>query len=249
MRMNSKRTDYDAYVFDLYGTLVDIRTDEEDEQLWESFANHLHAHGMIIPADELKNIYRGLCADGQAKADNALAEAHVPGPAEIDIIQVWRQIGERSDIHLSETELSKLSWTFRRLSIKKLRLYDGAESLLKNLRKNGKKVVLLTNAQASFTLPELTELGLDHTFDHILISSAAGVKKPSPAFFAHLWELGLVPQHCLMIGNDDVCDCWGAANAGMDSVYIRTDQSPPLSGPLPNNCKEIPSIYEFLKQL
>ena len=246
MRMNSKRIDYGAFVFDLYGTLADIRTDEEDERLWSSFANHLQAHGMIIPADKLKIIYRGLCADEQAKADNALAEAHVLGPAEIDIIQVWRQIGERSDIHLSETELSELSWTFRRLSIKKLRLYDGAEFLLKNIRKNGKKVVLLTNAQASFTLPELTVLGLDHAFDHILISSAAGVKKPSPAFFARLWDLGLIPQHCLMIGNDDVCDCWGAENAGMDSVYIRTDQSPPLSGPLPTNCREIQTLTDII---
>ena len=235
-RMNLKITDYDAYVFDLYGTLVDILTDEEDESLWSFFANHLHAHGIVIPDDELKSVYRFLCANEQAKADNALAEAHIPGPAEIDVIQVWRQIGEQAGVNLSDAELSELSWTFRRLSTKKLRLYDGAESLLNNLRKNGKKVVLLTNAQASFTLPELTVLGLDHAFDQLLISSAAGVKKPSTVFFARLWDLGLIPQRSLMIGNDDVCDCWGAANVGMDSVYIRTDQSPPLSGPLPQNC-------------
>ena len=30
--------DYETYVFDLYGTLVDIRTDECDMNVWEKLA-------------------------------------------------------------------------------------------------------------------------------------------------------------------------------------------------------------------
>ena len=30
--------DYDTYVFDLYGTLVDIHTEENDNTLWEKLA-------------------------------------------------------------------------------------------------------------------------------------------------------------------------------------------------------------------
>ena len=243
--MNSKNN-YDAYIFDLYGTLVDIRTDEEDAQLWASFAGYLCSYGIIIPTDTLKTVYRSLCRAEQAKAEKRLTEARITGPAEIDIACVWRQIGDQTGMRLSEKELSDLSWTFRRLSLKKLRLYDGAETVLKSLRENRKKVILLTNAQARFTLPELATLGLDHAFDHILISSTVGVKKPSPAFFARLWGLGLIPQRCLMIGNDDVCDCRGAADAGMDSMYIQTEQSPPLNGALPVNCRQIQTLTDIL---
>ena len=30
--------DYDNYVFDLYGTLVDIRTDENRKEVWKSLS-------------------------------------------------------------------------------------------------------------------------------------------------------------------------------------------------------------------
>ena len=29
---------YESYIFDLYGTLVDIRTDEEKKELWSKLA-------------------------------------------------------------------------------------------------------------------------------------------------------------------------------------------------------------------
>ena len=34
---------YDAFLFDLYGTLVDIHTDEEKEALWQACARELKA--------------------------------------------------------------------------------------------------------------------------------------------------------------------------------------------------------------
>lgn len=36
--MNEKERKYDNYVFDLYGTLIDIRTDENDLKAWEKMA-------------------------------------------------------------------------------------------------------------------------------------------------------------------------------------------------------------------
>ena len=36
---------YDAYCFDLYGTLIDIRTDESDPALWAALAARYSAEG------------------------------------------------------------------------------------------------------------------------------------------------------------------------------------------------------------
>ena len=40
---------YQNYVFDLYGTLVDIHTDEEQQMLWEKMAMFYGYQGHFIP--------------------------------------------------------------------------------------------------------------------------------------------------------------------------------------------------------
>lgn len=75
------------------------------------------------------------------------------------------------------------------------------------------------------------------------------LKKPSPAFFDLLWEFGLEPKESIMIGNDDLCDCRGASQAGMDSIYIKTEQSPNPDILLPGNCKQIAALSGLLDDI
>ena len=192
----------------------------------------------------LQEEYLALCGFLQKEAEAGLAAAGIPGPAEIDVLEVWCRLTARHGAAPEEAVLRELSRTFRSLSTEKLRLYPGAAELLDRLRQCGKRVVLLTNAQESFTSPELEQLGISRVFDRILISSEAGVKKPSPAFFAMLGQNGFLPAESVMIGNDDICDCRGAASAGMDSMYIRTEQSPKRHLPLPKNCRKIIGLAE-----
>lgn len=48
---------YENYIFDLYGTLVDIHTDEEKTELWEKLAQFYGYYGAVYTAEELKNAY------------------------------------------------------------------------------------------------------------------------------------------------------------------------------------------------
>ena len=45
---------YDNYVFDLYGTLVDIHTQEDDYVLWEKLALFYGYYSAIYEPEELK---------------------------------------------------------------------------------------------------------------------------------------------------------------------------------------------------
>ena len=118
--------------------------------------------------------------------------------------------------------------------------------MLQRLKDAGKKVFLLSNAQALFTAPEISLLGLTKYFDGILLSSDAGVKKPDPAFFEMLLkQYHLNPSECLMTVNDDIADCHGAASAGIASRYVATRQSPKINGSLPENCEKIAEIAEL----
>ena len=73
--------------------------------------------------------------------------------------------------------------SFRAMSLKYIKLYDGALDLLRSLKEAGGKVYLLSNAQSSFTKPELKLLGIYDEFDGIVISSDEGCKKPDVKFY------------------------------------------------------------------
>ena len=116
---------------------------------------------------------------------------------------------------------------FRVLTMEYVRIYDGVRELLKALKKCGKKVYLLSNAQRIFTEYEMNYLDITKYFDDILISSDYGTKKPDIRFFEQLIEkYHLDVKKTLMIGNDVRCDINGAKEAGLDTFYIHSNISP-----------------------
>ena len=215
--------EYKNYVFDLYGTLVDIHTDEENGALWDRFSLYLLSKGLSYDPHVLRSTYLQFCREEERKAEAALGSRE--GPAEIDLMNVFRRLAEHDGAALTANDLRDTALAFRALSLKKLSVYPHGAEVLQELKRRGNRIILLTNAQACFTIPELKWLGLYDLFDRIFISDEAGVKKPSPVFYALLAQNGYEPDESVMIGNDAVCDCQGAANAGMDSVFIRSAQS------------------------
>lgn len=234
---------YQNYLFDLYGTLVDIHTDESSRLFWQRVCWLLRMHGIDREWSELKAMYAKKIArlDAQARAN-----LPVGAEPEIDLGIVFREFFEDCGIAADEKTIADFAATFRLLSMKKLKTFPGVPGLLETLHSKGKRVYLLSNAQALFTRPELDMLGLTQYFDGILLSSEAGIKKPDPAFFhTILNRYGLNPAETVMVGNDDICDCHGAAHAGLDSFYVFTKQSPAPKIPLPDNCTELNKIADL----
>ena len=214
---------YKTYLFDLYGTLVDIHTEESKPSFWKSVAAFYREHGADWEAASLRLRYHALCADETARLQTRYPDAEI----EIDLLPVFRALYEQKRRTPNAALLAETAWYFRRCSTTHLRAYAGARDLLEALHAAGKTVVLLSNAQSSFTRPELDLLGLTGCFDRIFISSELGFRKPDARFFREaLRELGLDPTECLMIGNDPVCDVEGAAGVGMDAVYLHSGLSP-----------------------
>lgn len=214
---------YKAYLFDLYGTLVDIHTDESRPAFWKQVAAYYTDRGASYDWKALRETYRALCAAETARLQTLCPDAKI----EIDLLPVFRALYGQKGIASDAALLADTAWAFRRASTFHLRAYAGAGELLDSLRAAGRTVILLSNAQSCFTRPELELLGLAERFDHVYISSEVGFRKPDPRFFtAPLRDLGLDPEDCLMIGNDPLCDVGGAEAVGMDAVYIRSALSP-----------------------
>ncbi|MDE7423370.1 MAG: HAD family hydrolase [Lachnospiraceae bacterium] len=213
---------YKNYVFDLYGTLVDIRTNEDKAYLWDKMTELFGFYGAVYERNTLKKTYFQYCKELEEEMKK---EEEYP---EIDLDVVIRRLfADKGVEEVEQSTLDALQMSMRVISTKFIRLYDGVIDLLESLKAKGKKVYLLSNAQRGFTRPELGYLGIEKYFDGILISSEEGCKKPGNSFYQRLLDrYNLNPKESIMIGNDSVSDILGACGVGMDSLYIHTEISP-----------------------
>lgn len=221
---------YRNYIFDLYGTLVDIRTDETERKLWEHLSLFYGYYGARYEAQELQQAYLA-SVQGKEKAlsqEHAVQYSHEAYP-EIPIEEVFQELYEAKGVRAAKLLAIHTGQMFRAYSTKYIRLYDYAQELLTALREAGRGVYLLSNAQRIFTENELFYLGIHDLFDGILISSDHGCRKPDERFYRILLDrYGLKPEESLMIGNDMATDIAGAKQVGMDSFYIHSAISPKL---------------------
>lgn len=219
---------YKNYIFDLYGTIIDIHTDEEEMQLWEALAEYYKKQGAVYTAEEIQSEYLKYVAEELEKSEEILVEI------------VFKKLFTEKGVEVSDEFVAETCRFFRETSTYHLRLYEWSLPILQKLKENGKKVFLLSNAQRSFTYPEMVKLDIVKYFDKIYISSDQGVKKPNPKFFQILMEAeGLDPKECLFLGNDQTCDILGAQGVGMDTWYVHTNCSPEYT-------PEVKATYEFL---
>lgn len=227
---------YKNYVFDLYGTLVDIHTDESDLAVWKKLALFYGYYGALYQPEELQKAYGEITNHREVSQKQKMeAEPHYEHEAfpEIKIEYVFEELFKRKGVEAGLELCIHAGQFFRVLTTEYVRLYDGVIDMLKGIRKMGKKVYLLSNAQRIFTEYELKGLDIVQYFDGILISSECGTKKPDIRFFHMLFEqYGIQPEEAIMIGNDANSDIAGARQAGMDTFYIHSNISP--------ECKEEP---------
>ena len=208
---------YDVFIFDLYGTLIDIHTDESKTSFWKDVQKVFSSYGAKYRWDELRDSYF-------EKVSELEAERYQEGHRiEIDLSEVFRSLLKDKGVDGDDRMIEMVAGSFRKHSTSHIRLYAGTKELLKGLQDMGKKVCLLSNAQELFTLREMKDLGIYDLFDDIFISSGCGYKKPDPVFMEMLMRKhGLDAKKCLMIGNDLHDDVSVAAAVGMDSYYIES---------------------------
>lgn len=211
------------YIFDLYGTLCDIHTNESKPSLWKNMAGIYGSFGAKYDAKTLRKSYLGLCREEMEKLQKEVGEN-----GEIELRNVFQKLFEEKGIFPEKDLVEFVGVTFRVLSRSVLYVYDGIFDLLDEIHKNGGRVFLLSNAQNVFTIPELKELGLYKHLDEIYISSDKRIKKPNPLFLEEMiQEFGLKKEECIMIGNDRTSDIAIANACKIDSLYIHSNNSYP----------------------
>ena len=208
---------YQNYIFDLYGTLVDIHTDEASKNFFKKYAKWLRKQGLHF---EWKSFYKLYTAIEKRHREEAKRLGKYTYP-EIRVENVFQEVFAANGYALSDEQTQFLCENFRRISLIHFCLFPDTIACLDGLKKAGKKIYLLSNAQRSFTWQELELTGIIPYFDGILISSDEGCMKPDPEFYNKCCErYHLDKTQSVMIGNELKSDMAGAAAAGIDAFYI-----------------------------
>ena len=213
---------YTDLVFDLYGTLVDIHT-EEDDRVWEKTAFYFGFYGASYTGPELKTAFQSAMRAREARAGQSY-ECFPDLPFEETMADLFRAKGVTENADTLGINAAQL---FRISSLDYIKLYPGALDALAKLRKAGYRLWLLSNAQAIFTAYELRLLGLGDQLDGICLSSNYKCRKPDLRFYQALIEdRNLDVSKTMMIGNDRQTDIAGAKAAGMATLYMHTELTP-----------------------
>ncbi len=228
---------YTDLIFDLYGTLVDIHTDENDT-VWEKTALYFGYYGASYTGETLKTDLKSVFT----RRESVLGQSYEMFP-DIPIEEVMAELFRFKGVTENADALGlNAAQVFRVAATDYIRLYDGVIESLQALRTHGYRLWLLSNAQRSFTACELRHLGLTEQFDGIYLSSDYLCRKPDGRFFrALLDERMLDPARCLIIGNDRETDIAGAQAVGLSTLYMHTNLTPPhqeaaAPGLAPNCC-------------
>lgn len=246
--------DFANYVFDFYGTLVDVHTDENKPALWQFMADLYSAWGCLLPPDALREAFWRIDAAERGAARRTSPFEH----PEIRIERVFLRLLLESPSRPSSTPLaghpidywrrrhapnpeSALraleadAWTvttanaFRILSRDRLAPYPDTIPTLRELLRRGKRIYLLSNAQAVFTRPEIERTGLAGFFPSPLLSSEAGMMKPQRAFLENLLRAeNLDPAETAYVGNELRTDMALALRCSTTGIHLNTSSIPDL---------------------
>jgi putative hydrolase of the HAD superfamily len=228
----------EAVIFDLYGTLVDIHTDEDDLSVYYCLCKFLHYYGVSLEPDELAARYQESAA------------AHLldhPGPyGEIDVYLVFEDI--LTEGLKKSPERALVIWLarlFRSLTTQHLGLFPDTLTTLEELSADY-RLGLVSDAQWVFSEPEIRFLGLERFLETVVLSSRYFVRKPAPQIYSHaLRAMKLQPSQALYVGNDPARDVPGPQEIGMPVVIIqREGPPPPVRVPVIRNLQEISSMIQ-----
>jgi putative hydrolase of the HAD superfamily len=206
-------------LFDIYGTLIDIETDESRDDIYRGIAHYLTYQGIYLHRGEVRDRYYQI-----VKQQKELRDEEYP---EINVEAIWNTFLEQEGIkaHHDRRKLALiLAQFYRGISRTRFQLYPDVKKVLDELRP-AYHMALVSDAQPCYALPEIKALGLDGYFDPIIISAHYGFRKPDKRLIEKtLDNMKLTPAEVIFVGNDMYRDIYGASQLGIKTIFVESNQ-------------------------
>ena len=194
---------YQAVIFDLFGTLVDIYYHEDYYSVQREMIS-------ILKAPD----------DGFARLWHDTAERRVTGvfrTLEENLEYICREL----NVPVTKKQISLARWVRFDYVALAMAPREGAIETLSRLKSDGYKIGLVSNCSAE--PPVIWPYSpFAPFFDVTVFSSVAGFQKPDPRIYRlAIEQLKVTPESCLYIGDGDSHELTGAASVGMHPVLIQ----------------------------
>jgi phosphoglycolate phosphatase len=188
--------EYCAVVFDLDGTLADTALDIREA------------------------LVHALAGEGLPPIDVASVRLMIGGGPRLLVERALHRLG----VPARDTLVNRLARAFhaeaKRQGNRNSRLFDGAESALRQLHRAGVRIGVCSNKPDDLCRGLIRDLGIDIYIDEILGSSDQLPRKPDPALLLGVIErLGVPPDETLYVG-DSATDVATARAAGVPVMLV-----------------------------
>ena len=211
-------------IFDINGTLVNIATDEGNEQIYRSISHLLKYYGIRTSRNDVRDGYYQIMKEQRRTGGETFPE--------FDAVAVWRAFvmsrAAASGVAIAKNKLAVLphflAELYRGISLNRLELYPDVRAVLDEFRPRY-LMAALSDAQTAWALPEMRMVGLDGYFHPIIVSGDFGYRKPDPRLFSlTLRRMHLRAEEVVFVGNDMYRDIHGARQAGLRTVFFASGQ-------------------------
>ncbi|MEM8954855.1 MAG: HAD family hydrolase [Verrucomicrobiota bacterium] len=102
----------------------------------------------------------------------------------------------------------------------------GAEQAILELSRDY-RLGLISNGKTPFQERNFRSLGYSDLFDSVVVSDAAGMRKPDTEIFhPGCSELDVSPGEAVFVGDSPTADIQGARNAGLKTIFVPTELFP-----------------------
>lgn len=209
----TERPEIKAVLFDLDGTLLPMDISIFAKEYFKGISAHMAPYG-VAPEQMIGLTRKGIEAmvhnDGTHSNEKVFWEAF------------FTELGENRE------DLEKVASEFYCDGFKRLRSATDsnprARDIIDAAHQNGKKVVLATNPvfPMAAQLERISWLGLSESdFDLVTSYENSHYCKPNPDYYHEICEkIGVAPENCLMVGNDEREDMKAASEAGLNCFLV-----------------------------
>lgn len=200
-------------LFDCYGTLIDILTDERDIRTYRCLSQWLLYQGVRIVPEDLQDLY----ADRVREAADRTGERY----PEVRVEEIFASICAEHSVWEVDTERLGVETTraFRAASLRRLGVIEKTRRLLDLFCTQ--KTGVVSNGQRVFSEQEMRMLGLYDRLDFVIFSSDLGYQKPDPRIYAAaLDRMGLPAPDVLFIGDSFRNDVDAPRAIGMQALHV-----------------------------
>lgn len=232
-----------AVLFDLDGTLLPLNQDEFVGAYFGELAKKACPVVGISPETLTKAIWTGTGAmiknDGSKRNDEVFWETFIKLTGlELDIIKPLTD-----EFYPNEFNNAKVIAGENPLAKKAVEL----------AHQNGRKVVLATNPifPMAGQVSRVHWIGLDESdFDLITAYETESCSKPNPKYYLSICErIGVKPQECLMVGNDEGEDMFPASSLGMKCFNVTDNRISSEAHPWDGDNGSFAELVEYLEKL